>query len=87
MEYEPGGTQAWQHIDLGYESAYPTITGSIFEFGFTDSILQMWAAFCDELSNGRAKMKQPFYCVTPEETHQSHLIFTQALESYGSRGE
>ena len=85
MEYEPGGVQAWQHIDLGYDSAYPTITGSIFEFGFTDSILQMWAAFCDELSNGREKMKQPFYCVTPEETHQSHLIFTQALDSYGHR--
>jgi len=45
----------------------------------------MWAAFCDELANGRQKMKQPFYCVTPEETHQSHLIFTQALESYGNR--
>ncbi len=85
MEYEPGGVQAWQHIDLGYDSAYPTITGSIFEFGFTDSILQMWAAFCDELNNGREKMKQPFYCVTPEETHQSHLIFTQALDSYGHR--
>ncbi|MEA3148983.1 MAG: hypothetical protein QOI53_4659 [Verrucomicrobiota bacterium] len=85
MEYQEGGPQAWQHLDLGYESAYPTITGSIFEFGFTDSILQMWAAFCDELSNGREKMKQPFYCVTPEETHQSHLIFTQALESYGQR--
>jgi predicted dehydrogenase len=85
MEYEEGGPQSWQHIDLGYESAYPTITGSIFEFGFTDSVLQMWAAFCDELVNGREKMKQPFYCVTPDETHQSHLIFTQALESYGSR--
>jgi hypothetical protein len=23
--------------------------------------------------------------VTPEETHQSHLIFTEALESYGQR--
>jgi predicted dehydrogenase len=85
MDYEAGGPQAWQHLDLGYESAYPTITGSIFEFGFTDSILQMWAAFCDELTNGREKMKQPFYCVTPEETHQSHLIFTQALDSHGNR--
>jgi len=84
MEYEEGGPQAWQYIDLGYESAYPTITGGIFEFGFTDSILQMWAAFCDELANGREKMKQPFYCATPQEAHQSHLIFTQALESHGA---
>jgi predicted dehydrogenase len=82
MEYEPGGIQAWQHIDLGYQSAYPTITGNIFEFGFTDAILQMWAAFCDELTHGREKMRQPFYCATPEETHQSHLILTQALASY-----
>ena len=82
MEYKPGGVQAWQHIDLGYQSAYPTITGAIFEFGFTDSILQMWAAFCDELVHGRTGMHQPFYCVTPEEAHQSHLIFTEALRSH-----
>ena len=81
MDYVNGGIQAWQHIDLGYESAYPTITGNIFEFGFTDAILQMWAAFCDELANGRAKMKQPFHCATPEEAHQTHLVFTEALKS------
>jgi predicted dehydrogenase len=84
MEYAEGGPQAWQHIDLGYESAYATITGGIFEFGFSDSILQMWGAFCDELANGREKMKQPIYCATPQETHQSHLVFTQALESHGA---
>ena len=81
MEYKPGGTQGWQQIDLGYQSAYPTITGNIFEFGFTDCILQMWAAFCDELVHGREKMLQPFYCVTPEEAHQTHLVFTEALNS------
>lgn len=81
MEYQ-GDTQAWQLHDIGYASAYPTITGGIFEFGFTDCILQMWAAFCDELVNGRAKMQQPFYCATPEEAHQSHLIFTDALANH-----
>ncbi len=80
MAYTPGGTQAWQSQELGSESAYPTITGSIFEFGFSDSILQMWAAFCDELAH-RGGMRQPFYCVTPEETEQSHRILTAALES------
>ena len=35
---------------MPFTSAYPTITGEIFEFGFTDAILQMWAAFCDELA-------------------------------------
>lgn len=82
LEYTPDKPQAWQHIDLGYESAYPAITGGIFEFGFPDAILQMWAAFCDELANGRDGMKQPFYCVTPEEAAQSHEIFTAALEHY-----
>ena len=62
------------------------ITGAIFEFGFTDSILQMWAAFCDELVHGRSGMQQPFYCVTPEEAHQSHLIFTEALRSHAAWG-
>ena len=80
MAYIPGGPQAWQSQDLGSESAYPTITGGIFEFGFSDSILQMWAAFCDELAHPE-NMRQPFYCVTPEETEQSHHILTAALES------
>ncbi len=80
MVYTPGGIQAWQSQDLGSVSAYPTITGSIFEFGFSDSILQMWAAFCDELAHPDS-MRQPFYCVTPEETRQSHRILTAALDS------
>lgn len=81
LEYEPGRAQAWQHVDLGYESAYPAITGGIFEFGFPDAILQMWAAFCDELANGAEGMRQPFTCVTPEEAATSHRVFTAALQS------
>ena len=80
LPYTPGGSQAWQVQDLGSQSAYPSITGGIFEFGFSDSVLQMWAAFCDELAHPNA-MCQPFYCVTPEETEQSHRLFTAALVS------
>jgi predicted dehydrogenase len=80
LPYVPGGEQAWQVADVPYKTAYETITGGIFEFGFSDSILQMWAAFCDELVNG-PQMKQPFYCATPEEAAQTHTIFTAALES------
>jgi predicted dehydrogenase len=76
----PSGEQAWRIEDLPYKSAYEAITGGIFEFGFPDAILQMWAAFCDELANG-AKMKQPFHCATPEEAAASHELFTAALES------
>ena len=40
-----GGEQIWGHIDMGQETAFKSITGGIFEFGFSDAILQMWAAF------------------------------------------
>jgi hypothetical protein len=46
----------------------------------------MWAAFCDQLANGRAGMRQPFYCATPEETTMHHRILTAALES-GKRNQ
>lgn len=81
MRYTAGKPQTWNEESLGYASAYPTITGGIFEFGFPDSILQMWAAFCDELLNGREAMRQPFYCATPQETLQHHALLTAALES------
>jgi predicted dehydrogenase len=85
MEYRSGAEQAWQSVDIGYQSAYPTITGAIFEFGFTDSILQMWAAFCDQLLNGREGMRQPFYCATPKETALQHRVLTAALDSANER--
>jgi predicted dehydrogenase len=81
MAYQAGGKQLWSEESLGYEAAYPSITGGIFEFGFPDSILQMWAAFCDELVNGREGMLQPLYCATPQETAQHHQVLTAALAS------
>jgi predicted dehydrogenase len=80
MSYEAGGPQEWRVVDLGSQSAYPTITGGIFEFGFADAIQQMWAAFLDELAHG-ADMQGPFRCATPEEAAATHRIFTAALES------
>lgn len=81
LPYTPGGPQEWHVIETPYRSAYDAITGGIFEFGFSDGILQMWAAFCDELVHGRDGMRQPVYCATPEETALSHRLFTAALES------
>ena len=49
-----------------FAEAFATITGPIFEFGFSDAILQMWAAFCDELVHGKDGMRQPLTCATPE---------------------
>jgi predicted dehydrogenase len=85
LSYTAGGEQTWKHHDLGYESAYPGITGHIFEFGFPDGILQMWAAFCDELANEREGMRQPVHCATPEEAALSHDLFTAALESHKTK--
>ncbi len=84
MDYRPGGEQAWQTVDLGAVSAYPTITGEIFETGFSDAILQMWAAFFDELEHGRSGMRQPFHCATPQEAAATHELFTAALQAYST---
>lgn len=81
MEYRPGEPQAWSVLDLGSQSAYPTVTGAIFESGFSDSVQQMLAGFLDELANGRDDMRQPFHCATPEEALTAHRIYTAALES------
>lgn len=81
LPYTPGGEQVWHVIDMPYQSAYPAITGAIFEFGFSDAILQMWAAFCDELAHGAA-MRQPLHCATPAEAAATHRLFTAALESH-----
>jgi predicted dehydrogenase len=85
MRYSPGGRQAWEEIDLGSQSAYPSITGPIFEFGFSDAIQQMWAAFLDELAHGRDGMRQPFHCVTPGEAALTHDVFTAALKADAER--
>lgn len=80
LEYEPGGEQSWRRIDMGHEVAYPSITSPIFQFGVSDAILQMWAAFLYELEHG--DVPSPFArCVTPAESILWHKLFTAALRS------
>jgi predicted dehydrogenase len=79
LEYT-GGEQAWQVIDMGHEMAFKSITGGIFEAGFSDSILQMWAAFLHEMVQGKP-ISRFAGCVTPAETAFSHRLFTAALKS------
>ncbi len=73
-----GREQAWCRVNIGYKPMIPTITGDIFEFGFTDSILQMWAAFICEVSG----VDVSFGCIRPEETELSHKLLTAALVSH-----
>ncbi len=74
-----GKEQAWSRVDLGYSSAFKSITGGIFEFGFPDAILQMWATFLQELDGNTEPV---FGCVQPEETRLSHALQTAALKSH-----
>jgi hypothetical protein len=72
-----GKEQAWARVVVGHKPLVPTITGSIFEFGFSDGILQMWATYLEELDGKEVA----FSCFTPEETRLSHALQTAALTS------
>jgi predicted dehydrogenase len=76
------GRQVWERVELGSQSLFPTITGAIFEFGFADAVLQMWAAFLAERAGALAGR---FGCATPEEALESHRIFAAALRSGETR--
>ena len=84
LVYEPGREQAWEQIDMGWEPAFKGITGGIFEFGFTDCIQQMWAAFLYELHTGKPKSRFAG-CVTPAEVAYTHRLFTAALRSHAEK--
>ena len=75
-----GGEQIWGEVQCGYEPAFATVTGPIFEFGFCDAILQMWAAYLNELHSG-PPTRRFAGCVTPDEAALSHRLFTAALQS------
>jgi predicted dehydrogenase len=76
--FQRGKEQLWQKTDLGFNGPFPTITGGIFEPGFPDCFLQMWAAFIAERAG---KLDGRFGCVTPEEAVRSHELFEAALRS------
>ena len=72
--------QIWERYDVGQSyNAFPTITGGIFESGFSDCFLQMWAAFVAERQGA---LGVRFGCVTPDEAVRSHELFAAALESH-----
>lgn len=76
-----GREQAWARLVIGQKTQFPVITGSIFEFGFSDSLLQMFAAFVSELRG----LPCSFGCFRPEEAKLSHRLLTAALESHTQR--
>lgn len=76
--FERGREQWWKRTDLGFGTAFKTVTGGIFEPGFPDVIQQMWAAF---LMEREGLLEGRFGCATPEEAVASHELFAAALES------
>ena len=80
--FQRGKEQVWQRTDLGFASAFPTITGGIFEPGFPDCFLQMWASF---LAERAGKLGERFGCVTPDEAVRSHELFAAGLQSQSEK--
>jgi predicted dehydrogenase len=76
--FERAKEQFWKRTDLGFQMPFKTITGGIFEVGFSDLIQQMWAAF---LMEREGALEGRFGCATPAEAVQSQRIFAAALAS------
>jgi predicted dehydrogenase len=83
---DPTGTfareQRWQTMDAGSQSVWPTVTGAIFETGFSDAILQMWAAF---LAERMGSLGPGFACVKPLDALATHAIYAAALASHSDQ--
>ncbi len=77
-----GREQGWTRTDIGPDFYIDTITGGIFETGFSDGFQQMIGAFMQEFREEEAT--HPFRCGTLDETAMSHRILTAALESHAT---
>lgn len=72
------GEQVWEEIQPGNASAWPTISGGIFEFGFSDALMQMWASYLAERAGA---LGDRFGTATPAEALDAHRVFAAALRS------
>ncbi len=82
-QFRRGKEQVWERYDAGMsESAFPVVTGGIFEAGFADSFQQMLAAFAAERAGA---LGDRFGCATPDEAVLSHELFAAALRSHAEK--
>ena len=63
---------------LGQKTLFPVITGGSFEFGFSDAMLQMFAACIAALCGEPCAVG----CFRPNEALLSHQLLTGALRAY-----
>jgi predicted dehydrogenase len=76
--YRRDREQWWEKTDLGFGMPFKAITGGVFEPGFPDALMQMWAA-C--LAERAGQLGGRFGCATPDEAVAQHEIWAAALES------
>jgi predicted dehydrogenase len=72
------GEQVWEEVQPGNVSTWPTISGAIFEFGFSDALLQMWAAY---LAERAGQLGDRFGTATVAEALDAHRAFDAAIRS------
>lgn len=77
-----GREQVWKHVDVGSQSVWQSVTGGIFETGFSDAILQMWGAF---LAERAGQLDGRFGCATPSEALTTHELYEAAIRSNADR--
>ncbi|MFA6287264.1 MAG: Gfo/Idh/MocA family oxidoreductase [Opitutaceae bacterium] len=82
LTYARGKEQAWTATDLGFGTPFKTITGGIFEPGFPDILMQMWASF---LAERAGVLGDRFGCATPDEAVAHHELWTAALSSHAEQ--
>lgn len=75
------GEQVWEEVQPGNVSAWPSISGGIFEFGFSDALLQMWASYLAERAGA---LGDRFGTATVAEAVMAHRVFDAALRSNAS---
>ena len=73
-----GSEQIWEQVQPGNVSAWPMVSGAIFEFGFADALLQMWASF---LAERAGQLGDRFATATVAEAVTSHRVFDAAVRS------
>lgn len=78
-QFNHGKEQWWQRTDLGFQMPFETITGGIFEAGFPDCFMQMFAAY---VSEREGILGDKFGCATPAEAVNTHRVFAAALRSH-----
>jgi hypothetical protein len=68
----------WEEVQPGNISVWPMVSGGIFEFGFADALMQMWASY---LAEREGELGDRFGTATPAEALASHRVFAAALRS------